>query len=268
VNRGNSGGPSVNLQGQVVGVNTAIYSPSGGNVGIAFAIPADLAKNVIEQLKSSGKVARGWLGVTIQDVNDDIAESLGLKDPKGALITKIMDDGPSAKSDLKVRDVVVEVNGAPIANSRDLARKIADLPPDAQAHLTVIRDGKQTPANVKLGTFPSQDKLASLEQGDAPSPNEEMKDLGLTLSPAGDVQGAGEEGVAITDVDQRSEAADKGLKPGDIILEVGGKGVTRPSQVVDGIREARDKGRKAVLMQVKSNRQTRFIALSLDNKKG
>ena len=162
----------------------------------------------------------------------------------------------------------MEVNGATISNSRDLARKVADLAPDTQAKLTVIRDGKQAAATVKLGTFPSQDKLASLEQGEAPSPNEEMKDLGLTLSPAGDVQGAGEEGVAITDVDQRSEAADKGLKAGDVILEVGGKGVTRPSQVVEGIREAREKGRKAVLMQVRSSRQTRFIALSLDNKKG
>jgi len=267
VNRGNSGGPSVNLQGQVIGVNTAIYSPSGGNVGIAFAIPSELAKNVIEQLKASGKVARGWLGVTIQDVNADIAESLGLKDAKGALITKIMEDGPSAKSELKVRDVVVEVNGQPLANSRDLARKIADLAPDSQTRLTVVRDGKQQPVNVKLGAFPSSEKLASLEQ-DAPSGNEEMKDLGLTLSPANEVQGAGEEGVAITDVDARSEAAEKGLKAGDVILEVGGKSVARPSQVVEGIRDAREKGRKAVLMQVRSNRQSRFIALSLDNKKG
>ena len=268
VNRGNSGGPSVNLQGQVVGVNTAIYSPSGGNVGIAFAIPADLAKNVIEQLKSSGKVARGWLGVTIQDVNNDIAESLGLKDAKGALITKIMEDGPSAKSDLKVRDVVVEVNGAPIQSSRDLARKIADLAPDSTARLSVIRDGKQQPASVKLGTFPNSDKLASLEQDDTTPGNAETKSLGLTLSPSSEVQGAGEEGVAITDVDPRSEAAEKGLKAGDVILEVGGKTVARPSQVLDGIREAKDKGRKAVLMQVKSNRQSRFIALSLDDKKG
>jgi serine protease Do len=267
VNRGNSGGPAVNLQGQVVGVNTAIYSPSGGNVGIAFAIPSELAKNVIEQLKSSGKVARGWLGVTIQDVNDDIAESLGLKDAKGALITKIMEDGPSAKSELKVRDVVIEVNGQALASSRDLARKIADIAPDSQTRLTVVRDGKQQQITVKLGTFPNSDKLASLEQ-DAPSGNQEMKELGLSLSPANEVQGAGEDGVAITEVDPRSEAAEKGLKAGDVILEVGGRAVTRPNQVVDGIRDAKDKGRKAVLMQVRSNRQSRFIALSLDNKKG
>jgi serine protease Do len=267
VNRGNSGGPAVNLQGQVIGVNTAIYSPSGGNVGIAFAIPSELAKNVIDQLRSSGKVARGWLGVTIQDVNEDIAESLGLKDPKGALITKIMEDGPSAKSELKVRDVVVNVNGEAIQSSRDLARKVADLAPDTQAKLEVIRDGKQQPLTVKLGTFPNSDKLAALDQGEAPSPNQEMKDLGLTLSPSRDVQGAGEEGVAITEVNPRSEAAEKGLKSGDVILEVGGKSVSRPSQVVDGIREAKQKGRKAVLMQVRSNRQSRFIALSLETVK-
>ena len=122
-------------------------------------------------------------------------------------------------------------------------------------------------STVKLGTFPSSDKLASLEQ-DAPAGNQEMKDLGLTLSPANEVQGAGEDGVAITDVDQRSEAAEKGLKAGDVILEVGGKAVTRPNQVVEGIRDAKQKGRKAVLMQVRSSRQSRFIALSLDAKKG
>lgn len=266
VNRGNSGGPAVNLQGQVIGVNTAIYSPSGGNVGIAFAIPSELVKNVIDQLKSSGKVARGWLGVTIQDVNADIAESLGLKDAKGALITKIMEDGPSANSEMKVRDVVVEVNGEAIQSSRDLARKVADLAPDSQTRLTVIRDGKQQPITIKLGTFPSSDKLAALDQ-DTPAPTDEMKDLGLSLSTARDVQGAGDEGVAITNVDTRSEAAEKGLKAGDVILEVGGKAVQRPQQVIEGVRDAKQKGRKAVLMQVRSNRQSRFIALSLETNK-
>lgn len=273
VNRGNSGGPSVNLKGEVIGVNTAIYSPSGGNVGIAFAIPANLAKSVVEQLKAKGAVSRGWLGVTIQNVSKEIADSLDLKAAKGALITKIMEDGPSAKSDLKARDVVIEVNGQKVDSERDLARKIAELAPDAEAKLTVIRDGKEKPVTVKLGAFPTSDKLAALEKdgerpgNGGPDSGEQMKDLGLTLAPARDVQGAGEEGVAVTDVDQTSEAADKGLKPGDIILEVGGKAVARPGDVVEGVRDAKSKGRKAVLMQVRSGKQSRFVALSLNEKK-
>lgn len=268
VNRGNSGGPAVNLSGEVIGVNTAIYSPSGGNVGIAFAIPSQLAKTVVDQLKSSGKVSRGWLGVTIQDVNEDIAESLGMKVAKGALITRIMDDGPSAKSELKVRDVVVKVNGEDVDSSRDLARKIADLQPNSESKLSVLRDGKDQTITVKLGTFPSSDKLAALtgQNDDDGSDQEQMKDLGLTLAPAEDVEGVGGEGVAITDVDPVSEAADKGLKAGDIILEVGGKRVSTPNDVSEGVREATRKGRKAVLLQLQSNRETRFIALSLNKK--
>ena len=267
VNRGNSGGPSVDLSGRVIGVNTAIYSPSGGNVGIAFAIPAQLAMKVVDQLKSSGKVSRGWLGVTIQDVNEDIGESLGMKDAKGALITKIMDDGPSANTELKVRDVVVQVNGEKVSNSRDLARKVAELLPAAEAHLVVMRDGQERNLTVKLGTFPSSDKLASLEQQDrGGSEPEQIKEMGLTLAPAAEVDGAGEEGVAVTNVDPTSEAAEKGLKAGDVIIEVGGKPVTSPAAVSEGVRDAKSKGRKAVLMQVRSDRQSRFVALSLTPK--
>ena len=268
VNRGNSGGPSVDLSGKVIGVNTAIYSPSGGNVGIAFAIPSKLAQRVVDQLRSSGKVSRGWLGVTIQDVSDDIGESLGMKEAKGALITKIMDDGPSANTELKVRDVVVQINGEKVNNSRDLARKVAELPPQTDARLVVVRDGQERNLTVKLGTFPSSDKLASLEQQErgGADEHEQMKEMGLTLAPAAEVDGAGEEGVAVTNVDQSSEAAEKGLKAGDVILEVGGKPVATPAAVSEGVRDAKAKGRKAVLMQIRSDRQTRFIALSLNGK--
>jgi serine protease Do len=273
VNRGNSGGPAVNLKGQVIGVNTAIYSPSGGNVGIAFAIPSELARKVIDELKSSGKVSRGWLGVTIQDVGEDIAESLGLKEPKGALISRIMEDGPSANSELKVRDVIIRVNGEQVNNSRDLARKIAELQPNSDTKLVVIRDGAEQNLNIKLGTFPSSDKLAAYseeDQGgdDRRSEREQMRDLGLTLAPAKEIQGAGEKGVALTEVDPASEAAEKGLRSGDVILEVGGEPVNTASDVANGIREARRKGRKAVLLQVTSNRQTRYVALSVENNEG
>jgi serine protease Do len=266
VNRGNSGGPAVDLSGRVIGVNTAIYSPSGGNVGIAFAIPSKLASTVVDQLKLGGKVSRGWLGVTIQDVSDDIGESLGMKEAKGALITKIMDDGPSANTELKVRDVVIQVNGEKVNSSRDLARKVAELQPASEARLIVIRDGQERNLTVKLGTFPSSDKLASLEQDRGGSEREQMKEMGLTLAPSSEVDGAGEEGVAVTNVDPTSEAAEKGLKAGDVILEVGGKPVSTPAAVSDGIRDAKSKGRKAVLMQVRSERQSRFVALSLTDK--
>lgn len=266
VNRGNSGGPAVDLSGRVIGVNTAIYSPSGGNVGIAFAIPSQLAKKVVDQLKSGGKVSRGWLGVTIQDVNDDIGESLGMKDAKGALITKIMDDGPSANTELKVRDVVIQVNGEKVGSSRDLARKVAELQPASEARLLVIRDGQERNLTVKLGTFPTSDKLASLEQERGGSEQKQMKEMGLTLVPSSEVGGAGEDGVAVINVDPTSEAAEKGLKAGDVILEVGGKPVASPAAVSEGVRDAKSKGRKAVLMQVRSDRQTRFVALSLNSK--
>jgi len=266
VNRGNSGGPAVDLSGRVIDVNTAIYNPSGGNVGIAFAIPSQLAKKVVDQLQSGGKVSRGWLGVTIQDVNDDIGESLGMKEAKGALITKIMDDGPSANTELKVRDVVVQVNGEKVGSSRDLARKVAELPPATDARMVVIRDGQERNLTVKLGTFPSSDKLASLEQDRDGSEKEQMKEMGLTLAPSSDVGGAGEDGVAVINVDPTSEAAEKGLKAGDVILEVGGKPVASPAAVSEGVRDAKTKGRKAVLMQVRSERQTRFVALALTGK--
>jgi serine protease Do len=266
VNRGNSGGPAVDLSGRVIGVNTAIYSPSGGNVGIAFAIPSQLASRVVDQLKSGGKVSRGWLGVTIQDVNEDIGESLGMKEAKGALITKIMEDGPSANTELRVRDVVIQVNEDKVNSSRDLARKVAELAPASEARLLVIRDGQQRNLTVKLGTFPSSDKLASLEQDRGGSEKEQMKEMGLTLAPSSDVGGAGEDGVAVINVDPTSEAAEKGLKAGDVILEVGGKPVASPAAVSEGVRDAKSKGRKAVLMQVRSDRQTRFVALSLNAK--
>jgi serine protease Do len=272
VNRGNSGGPAVNLSGEVIGVNTAIYTPSGGNVGIAFAIPAQLAESVVQQLKDKGKVNRGWLGVTIQNVSQEIADSLGIKSTKGAMISSILKDGPSAKSDLKLRDIIVDVNGKEIVNSRDLARKIADLAPNTDANLTVLRDGKEKKLIVKLGAFPGSEKLAKLSSGQGRGNGAEdtasVEELGLSLAPAKEVQGAGDEGVAVMEVDPRSEAADKGMEAGNIILEVGGKPVSKPADVANGIRNAKAKGRKAVLFQVRSRQGTRFIALTLGKKEG
>jgi serine protease Do len=267
VNRGNSGGPSFDLDGKVVGMNTAIFSPSGGNVGIAFAVPSALVKEVVGELQSHGTVDRGWLGVVIQNVTDDIADSIGMTEAKGAMITKVTEDGPAAKEDLKAGDVIVEVNGETIDDSRDLARTIAELNPATDVNLSIVRYGEKHQVTMKLGTFPSQKKLAALEE-DKPDTGEQMKDLGLSLAPAAKFPGAGEEGVVITEVDPQSDAADKGLKPGDVILEVAGVSVSNPSDVAAGVKKAMD-GAKAekdtvkVLMQVKTGDQTRFIALSL-----
>lgn len=268
VNRGNSGGPAVNLDGQVVGVNTAIFSPSGGNVGIAFAIPSQVARNVVDQLRNSGKVSRGWLGVTIQNIDENIAESIGLKGTKGALVSRILPDGPAAKSELKEEDVILNVNGKEIENSRDLARTIAELAPDADVKVSVFRRGKSEQVNVKLGEFPSNEKFAALDSGETPSEPRELEDLGLSLAPASEMPGSREkDGVAITDVNPASDAADQGLRKGDVILEVGGEKVSTPEQVESGIREARERGRKAVLLQIRSREQQRFVALPLKAEK-
>jgi serine protease Do len=269
VNRGNSGGPSFDLDGKVVGVNTAIFSPSGGNVGIAFAVPAALVQEVVTQLKATGTVDRGWLGVVIQNVSDDIADSIGMKEAKGAMVTKVTEDGPAAKEDLKAGDVIVEVNGEKIDDSRDLARKIAELHPNTPVKLSIVRYGEKREVDMKLGTFPSNKKLASIEE-DKPDTGQQMKDLGLSLAPAAKFPGAGDEGVVITEVDPASDAADKGLKPGDVILQVAGVTVSDPSDVAEGVKKAMDgaktttdKDTVKVLMQVKSGDQTRFVALSL-----
>jgi serine protease Do len=269
VNRGNSGGPSFDLDGKVIGVNTAIFSPSGGNVGIAFAVPAALVQEVVTQLKATGTVDRGWLGVVIQNVSDDIADSIGMKEAKGAMVTKVTEDGPAAKEDLKAGDVIVEVNGDKIDDSRDLARKIAELHPNTPVKLAIIRYGEKREVDMKLGTFPNSKKLASVEE-DKPDTGQQMKDLGLSLAPAAKFPGAGDEGVVITEVDPSSDAADKGLKPGDVILQVAGVSVSDPSDVAEGVKKAMagakpttEKDTVKVLMQVKSGDQTRFVALSL-----
>ncbi len=268
VNKGNSGGPTFNLDGEVIGVNSAIYSPSGGSVGIAFDIPAELAQRVVADLKSNGSVSRGWLGVHIQNVSADIASSIGLKDAHGALITKITEKGPADGSELKVGDAVLSVNGKRVDDSRGLARMIADLAPKAATALTVFRDGKEREISITLGQFPDEKQLASLET-DKPAkaePVPETKDvgeLGLSLAPASVLGKDDVVGVLVTKVAKGSEAEDKGLKEGDIILEVGGNKVASPSDVLQGVDEAKKQGRKAVLMHLKQGDQDQFIPLKL-----
>jgi serine protease Do len=257
VNRGNSGGPTFNAAGDVVGVNTAIYSPSGGSVGIGFAIPAEVAKDVIASLKDKGSVSRGWIGVQIQPVTPEIADSLGLKGEKGALVADTQANSPAAAAGIHSGDVITAVNGDRIDGPRELARKIASLGPEKSASLTYVHDGAEKTANVTLGVLPN-DQAAKSEAPARVDPSS-FKSFGLTLSPA-----TGGKGVTVAEVDPDGSAAQKGIREGDTILEVAGHAVSRPADVRSAIDAARKDGRKAVLMRVKSGEGTRFVALGLN----
>ncbi|MEQ8825494.1 MAG: Do family serine endopeptidase [Filomicrobium sp.] len=266
VNRGNSGGPTFNLAGEVVGVNTAIYSPSGGNVGIAFAVPAATAKEVVEQLKKDGTVSRGWLGVKIQNIDEDTAASIGLDDAQGALVSDVTPKGPAEGAGLTAQDAIISVDGSQIKDSRDLARTIAGYSPGSKVDVTVWRDNAKKVINVELGRFPSSsEEIAALQQGKPVEPTvTELDQLGLSLKPAASDE---EGGVVIADVDPDSDAARKGLKNGDIILEIQGVDVKEAKDVVAGVKKARKRNRGAVLMHIKSGAAKRFVAVRLQKEK-
>jgi serine protease Do len=262
VNRGNSGGPAFNLNGEVIGINTAIFSPSGGNVGIAFAIPASTAERIIADLKDHGSVVRGWLGVEIQPVTREIADSLKLKDTTGALVADPQDNSPAAKAGLKSGDTILSVNGNPVKDPRDLAVKIADMAPGTSVKISYWRDGAAQDATIVLGKLPTSDQQASATDksgGSAQQPSP-LDDFGLALAPSDD-----HTGVVVTDVDPNGQAAQRGLQPGDVILTVGDAKVKDPTEVEKKIADAKAGGLKAVLLRVKSGDQTRFVALSFAN---
>lgn len=264
VNRGNSGGPTFNLKGQVIGVNTAIYSPSGGNVGIAFAVPAKTAVEVIEELKKSGTVQRGWLGVKIQSITEDMAEGLGLADKFGALVNDVTEDSPAQSAGLRAGDAITEVNGRRIEDSRDLARKIADYTPGTTVKVKVRRGDSDMTIDVKLGRFPTGGpKVAMQDEGGVDAKPTALEELGLSLR--ANERG---EGVVIEDVDGDSDAAEKGLRKGDVIVEVNSRKVSKPSDIDDQVREARKRGRGAVLMVIRRGGQRRFVAVQFMDKKG
>ena len=256
VNHGNSGGPTFDAEGEVVGVNTAIFSPSGGSVGIGFAIASDVVKNVVQQLKDNGSVTRGWIGVQIQSVTADLADDLGLKEQTGALVAAAQKDSPAAAAGVKSGDVITAVDGETVADPHDLARRIAALGPKKTVKLALIRNGSPMTIDVTLGTMPA-DKTANAETRNSDdNGGSALAKLGLTLRPA-----HGQDGVVVAEVDPDGAAADKGLKQGDVILEVAGKSVNRPADVVDAIDAAKSGGKKSVLVRIKSNDGERYLTL-------
>ncbi|MBZ9760965.1 Do family serine endopeptidase [Mesorhizobium sp. CA8] len=260
VNRGNSGGPTFNLNGQVIGINTAIFSPSGGSVGIAFDIPASTAKQVVQDLMKSGSVQRGWLGVEIQPVTSDIAESLGLKSDKGALVSSAQDGGPGKKAGIVAGDVITKVDGKDVASPKELARMIGAFAPGKSVDVTVWRNGKEEAVKVDLGTLPASDKQASNDDSNkqsAPAAKPDtLADLGLTVTKADNGKG-----LVVTDVDPDSNAADRGIQPGDVITSINSNEVNTTDDVSKAMTDAAKAGRKAVLMQITRDDSNRFVAL-------
>ncbi|SFC43141.1 Do family serine endopeptidase [Devosia psychrophila] len=261
VNTGNSGGPAFNTKGEVVGVNTAIYSPNGGNVGIAFAIPAATVKGIVDQLVKSGTVTRGYLGVGIQDVSRDIADGVGLKDAKGAIISNIAEDGPAGPAGIKSGDIVTAVDGDPIDDALDLSRTIAGKSPDSTVELTVWRDGAETKLSVKLGKL-DEAALAKADEPAAPVPPAAVpaeSSVGLTLVPNSDGNG----GLLVQDVDPESAAAKKGLAVGDAILEVNNTPVASLDEFEAAIDAVKAQGRSTALVKASRDGRDTFIGLPL-----
>ena len=259
VNKGNSGGPAFNESGKVIGVTTAIYSPSGGSVGIGFAIPADTVKSVVEQLKEHGEVTRGWIGVQIQPVTEDIAGSMGLRKAEGALVDEPQPDGPAARAGIRSGDVIQSVNGEAVKDSRELAKKIAGLAPGQTATIGIIQSGAEETVTLQIAKMPDR----TIAETRPSRENRGGAQLGLTLAPASSVAGHDTPGVIVTDVDPDGPAAERGVHSGDIILEVAGKAVNNPSDVREGIDSARSGGKQAVLMRIKSGETARYVAMPL-----
>ena len=262
VNKGNSGGPTFDVDGDVIGVNTAIFSPSGGSVGIAFAIPSDTVKSVIVQLREKGSVTRGWIGVQIQPVTPDIADGLGLKKSAGALVSESQPNSPAAKAGIESGDVITAVDGNSVADARELARRIGTMAPGTSVKVSLVRQGQEKTVTLTLGTLPNEHQ-ASNQDGQHAGVDNDMPKLGLTL--AAGKAGAEGTGVVVTAVDPSGVAADHGFQVGDVILDVGGKSVTSPAEVRKQLADARREGKHALLFRVKSGEGTHFVALPLGN---
>jgi serine protease Do len=261
INKGNSGGPTFDISGDVVGVNTAIYSPSGGSVGIGFDIPASIVKPVIDQLKQTGYVTRGQIGVEVQAVTPDIADSLGMKSAHGAIVAQAQPGGPAADAGVNSGDVITAVNGAEVKDSADLARRIAMMAPGSKVELAIFHNGDQRTVSVTLAKAPQQ-RQARADTSDQTASGG-VGHLGLTVAPARDDNGTGNNGVVITGVNADSPAGEHGLQPGDVIVSANGKSVSTPAELRGAVNAAGTENRHSVLLRVKTPNGMRFVALPL-----
>ncbi len=276
INKGNSGGPLFNMDGEVIGINTAILSPSGGSVGIGFATPANTVQPVVEQLQQFGETRRGWLGVRIQNIDDAIAETLSLGATRGALVAGVDDKGPSKSAGLKAGDVIVKFDGKPIKESRDLPKLVAATPVGKDVELVIMRGGKEQTKIVKLGRLEDGEKVASKENGkekpESSGASSSQSALGLELSRLSDdlraryqIKDTVKSGVLITAVDPRSEAAEKRLQAGEVLLEVNQEAVNDPAEAVKKIKALKDAGKKTALLIVANGQgDAHFVALPVE----
>jgi len=268
INRGNSGGPMFNLAGEVIGINTAIFSPSGGSIGIGFAIPSALARPIVEQLKATGKVERGWIGVRIQPVTDEIAEAVGLDKARGAMIATVDPASPAAQAKLQPGDVILTYDGKQIDRSRQLPRLVADTPPETPVKLTMWRDGKEQEVDLKVAALSLN--RAPQPEPEKPKPPPSVEVLGLKLSKLSHELRKqfslpeAAKGVVITDVPQNSAAAAQALRPGDLVIAVGHEQVSAPEEVQQRVAAAKKNGRKNLLVRVEREGSSRFVALPLE----
>ena len=263
INRGNSGGPLFDASGRVIGINTAIFSPSGGSVGIGFAIPSEMAADIIDQLKVAGMVERGWLGIEFQPVTEAVAASLGLEGTAGALVAAVVEDGPAERAGLKMGDVIMSLDGESLDDPKDLPRLVANTRAGTEVELEVLRNGRTRTLDVKIGQSESEAKLAG-----GPATASEPARLGVQLSELTPearqrfgISDAG--GVLVTDVEQGSPASRAGIRPGNVITMVGQTAVDSPSDVVDEVERASEEGRPSVLLMVEQGGAKRFVAVEL-----
>ncbi len=280
INRGNSGGPLFNMNGEVIGINTAIISPSGGSIGIGFAIPSQLAAGVVEQLRQYGETRRGWLGVRIQPVTADIAESLGMATPKGALVAGIIKGGPVDNGSVQPGDVIISFDGRDIRDMHDLPRVVAESPVGKSVDVVIVRKGKEQTVKVTLGRLEDGEKLAEGENaapdeggsgGDEAAPVATASVLGMTVSELNEATrtkfgiSADVSGVVVTDVAKDSAAAERGVQPGDVITEIAQESVATPKDVMDRIGALKEQGRKnALLMLASKTGELRFVTIRMD----
>lgn len=273
INRGNSGGPLFNLNGEVVGINTAIYSPTGGSIGIGFSIPSNLARNIVAQLRDGGRVRRGWLGVNIQQVTDEIAESLGLRNgARGALVARAQEGGPAAQGGIQAGDVILRFNNAEVREMRNLPRIVADTRVGEKVPVVVWRDGREQTVEITVAELPADQQQAAVQPNQpAPRPQQtELSGLGLRVGPI--TPEARERfslrpdsrGVVITEVAPGSPAAERELRPGDVIVEVQQERVNNPQEVQDRLERLRRQGRATALLLIEGPQGQRWVPLRLN----